>query len=294
MNLNQLTYFKTVCKFSNITKAAAELHVSQPAITKAIKELESELGIELFNRGHRKITITPEGKFFLQKCSNVLYSISSLIDEMKDFGSNKRRVVKIGIPPIIGTVVLPRLLFEIKDKLNIELEIFEASSPDTTDMVVNEELDLALVLFCKNEDKKYPLLDHKIIRYSDLRFCTSKHNHLANNKHVKISELENEHLISFSPNILAEDLFKANNIKHHYKLYTNQIVTVRNYIVNNIASTFQFPEAFAKDREIVSIPLSERVPLNFVVISKKWKTNCSAVINVLLYLQQEFEIIRSQ
>ena len=62
MTLNQIRYFVTVCQYQNFTKAAEKLHISQPGISKAMTELESECGTALFHRMHNSITLTPQGK----------------------------------------------------------------------------------------------------------------------------------------------------------------------------------------------------------------------------------------
>ena len=61
MTLIQLKYFQTICKYNNITRASAELHVSQPSLSNAVKELEREFGVSLFTRRSRGLELTQEG-----------------------------------------------------------------------------------------------------------------------------------------------------------------------------------------------------------------------------------------
>ena len=67
MKISQLRYFMTVCRYNNITKAAEELYVSQPAISSSIKDLETEFGVKLFYRQNNKLLLTDEGEYFLDK-----------------------------------------------------------------------------------------------------------------------------------------------------------------------------------------------------------------------------------
>ena len=60
MTLIQLKYFQTICKYNNITRASAELHVSQPSLSNAVKELEREFGVSLFTRRSSGLELTPE------------------------------------------------------------------------------------------------------------------------------------------------------------------------------------------------------------------------------------------
>ena len=67
MELRQLEYFQMASRLKNITRAAERLNVSQPNITVAIKKLESELGIKLFDRSQKQLSLTPEGHIFLNR-----------------------------------------------------------------------------------------------------------------------------------------------------------------------------------------------------------------------------------
>ena len=67
MELRQLEYFQMASRLKNITRAAERLRVSQPNITVAIKKLEAELGIQLFDRSQKQLALTPEGAVFLNR-----------------------------------------------------------------------------------------------------------------------------------------------------------------------------------------------------------------------------------
>ena len=169
MKLNQLYYFKTVCKYNNITKAAEHLHVSQPAITHAIRELERELGIRLFKRTNKNVSLTQEGVLFFQKSSDILSELESLVDEMRDLGELHRAVIRVGVPPAIGTVIHPQMEIAASQKFGIGLEIVEMSSEEAEFALYNDELDLIVLLV---EDKFYPRLEYKVLKKSSLHFLT--------------------------------------------------------------------------------------------------------------------------
>ena len=69
MTLTQMRYFREVCKEQSVTKAAENLHVSQPTVTIAMQELEAETGLNLFLRSGKKISVTQEGEFLLARIS---------------------------------------------------------------------------------------------------------------------------------------------------------------------------------------------------------------------------------
>ena len=81
MELRQLEYFQMASRLKNITRAAERLGVSQPNITVAIKKLETELGIKLFDRSQKQLSLTPEGTIFLNRIEQALRKILKSITE---------------------------------------------------------------------------------------------------------------------------------------------------------------------------------------------------------------------
>ena len=85
MELRQLEYFQMASRLKNITRAAERLNVSQPNITVAIKKLETELGIKLFDRSQKQLSLTPEGNIFLNRIELALRSIQDAVLEVNDY-----------------------------------------------------------------------------------------------------------------------------------------------------------------------------------------------------------------
>lgn len=72
MKLSQLKYFQVVCKHNNLTRAAEELHISQPGLTHVIQEMEQEFGLTLFLRRNKGLVLTEEGRKFLEEANLLL------------------------------------------------------------------------------------------------------------------------------------------------------------------------------------------------------------------------------
>lgn len=72
MELRVLRYYLAVCQEKNITKAAESLHIAQPSLSTQIKDLEKELGVTLFERGHRQIKLTQEGYFLRDRAQDLM------------------------------------------------------------------------------------------------------------------------------------------------------------------------------------------------------------------------------
>lgn len=98
MKLHQLQYFQEVCTQNSITKAAESLHISQPAVSNAIKELEEEFHLKLFKRVNKKLILTKEGAYFLLEVEELLNKSDALTEKMRRLGDRKS-IVRLGLPP---------------------------------------------------------------------------------------------------------------------------------------------------------------------------------------------------
>jgi DNA-binding transcriptional LysR family regulator len=95
MELRQLEYFQMASRLRNITRAAERLRVSQPNITVAIKKLEAELGIQLFDRSQKQLSLTPEGAVFLNRVELALRNIQDAVLEVNDYKQLQKGTIKI-------------------------------------------------------------------------------------------------------------------------------------------------------------------------------------------------------
>ena len=163
MKIAQLRYFSAACHAGNISKAAAELHISQPSITSAIKALEDELGVSLLHRGSRAVVPTPDGERFLQRCDAILAEIDGLSSEFVEL-SKKHKTIRVGIPPMIGSILFPKIFQNFRKRHpEIVIEPVEIGSNAAKDGVADGELDLAVVTM--GDDPISRLEAHKLTSY---------------------------------------------------------------------------------------------------------------------------------
>lgn len=171
MNINYLYYFQTVCKYKNMTKAAESIHISQPSITLAIKELEKELGFELFYRIGNKIELTPEGKIFLDKSKHFIKQFEDFQCDALDLGKKRKASLKIGIPTVLGTFLLSKILprFNVIYP-DIELKIFEVPTFVGAKMIEESTLDFCIGII---DSDIYDDIDSKTIYKTELYLVTN-------------------------------------------------------------------------------------------------------------------------
>lgn len=162
----RLRVFYSVATFSSFTKAAEEMFITQPAVTKNIKELESELGIRLFNRIANKITLTEAGRLLLHYTEHVLTLDKKF---MFDLGVLKQKFsgdLKLGASTTIGQYVLPAILAQFKrEQPYIELSLLNDNTQRIETALIEKILDLGIVEGnSKNSQLKYiPFIKDEIV-----------------------------------------------------------------------------------------------------------------------------------
>lgn len=95
MELYQLEYFEAVARHENVSKAAEELHISQPALSKAIAKLESELGVNLFDRVGKRLSLNEQGAFFRDSAAQLLMHVQESTDALREFAGAREGTVNV-------------------------------------------------------------------------------------------------------------------------------------------------------------------------------------------------------
>ncbi|MEL7602130.1 MAG: LysR family transcriptional regulator, partial [Bacillota bacterium] len=110
MNLNVLRYVEAIAEEQSFSKAAARLYVAQPSLSQAIQQLERDLGVTLFNRGARAVTLTPPGERYLRWATMVLHSEKKMRSDITTQGGLRK--LTVGSSPYRCRTLLPPILRE--------------------------------------------------------------------------------------------------------------------------------------------------------------------------------------
>ncbi|WP_051353314.1 LysR family transcriptional regulator [Thalassobacillus devorans] len=203
MDIRHLEYFSEVAKQLSFTKAASTLHVSQPSLSKAIKQLEDELGVPLFYRA-KQLTLTDAGSAVLVNAKNVLDAFHNLNSELNDVIDLKKGEVKIGIPPIIGAAFFSSIITRYKEEYpQVEILLNEVGSKMIKQGVEDGSLDIGLV--CNLPAKKQGLFEMIEVINDPLSLLVHKNHHLAKKEQIDLAELENEPFILYRQDFTLHD-----------------------------------------------------------------------------------------
>ncbi len=155
MKIDQLRYFVVAAEEKSLTRAAEILDVTQPAIGLQIKSLEKRFGVNLLERHPRGVSLTPEGEFFLDKAKEILLLADQVDREMKNKGSRKQGIVRIGVLPSLTVTVVPKILERCYDTHpEVTLVFNQGFASDLYEDWQKELLDFTFISQ-KIETKKY-------------------------------------------------------------------------------------------------------------------------------------------
>ncbi len=142
----RLNVFMTVARTLSFTKAAAILNVSQPAISKHIKEMEAEFEEPLFDRQGNRISLTPKAKEILPLVQHIIEGYNALSDTISSEHNNFEGLLHIGASTTISQYVLPAILAKFnKQYPRIRISVISANSDEVIGMLQRKEVEIALI-----------------------------------------------------------------------------------------------------------------------------------------------------
>ena len=188
----RLQVFHTVARLLSFTKAAESLHMTQPAVTFQVRQLEEYFNTRLFDRAHNRISLTDAGKRVFEYADEIFELYAKMDNAVRDLTGEISGVLIIGASTTIAEYMLPSLLGDLKKKypdVNVQLRV--SNSEGIVHMVENNDIDLGVV--------ESPVLNKNLVveecRKDRLVAIVPPQHPLSNNKEVTIKELlEHEYI----------------------------------------------------------------------------------------------------
>ncbi|GIN59002.1 LysR family transcriptional regulator [Lederbergia ruris] len=204
MELLQLKYFLTVAKLEHMTKAAQELHIAQPALSRTIHRLEEDLGVPLFDRKGRQIRLNPFGKAFEAKAKAAIHLLEEGRRELEDLSGLKQGRIHLAIMNM-EQVREPLQTF-LAEHPEVNLQMFQLSMEDFENLETKREVDFYLTSLPIHQEgfSEIPLIREKL-------YLAVPHGHkYANRKAINLSEVSAEPFVGYKENfplrIMNDDL----------------------------------------------------------------------------------------
>lgn len=274
-NFELLNIFYHVAKVENITKAASLLYVSQPAITKSIKKLEDTLGIQLFFRSRRGVSLTYEGKILFDYIEP---HIKALINSENKLSSIKRLdegCITIGAGTAITRMVLLPAIIKFNELYpNVTIKIVHSISSNLIKDLQYGNLDLVLLNLPYYTSKNLLIQPCKTIQ--DCFVAHPKYKNLASSK-IDVTTLNNYPLVLqqkiSNTRIFLDDITFKHNIILQPRFELSSITLVHDFVKSGLGIGY-LPNELVKNEiesgELIQIPVSLEIPpRNIGIITDK-------------------------
>jgi DNA-binding transcriptional LysR family regulator len=194
LSWHQLEYFHAVARLQHVSRAAQQLGISQPALSRALAKLEADLSLPLFDRVGRSIRLTRYGEIFQRRVARALHEIDEGRAELSELANPERAIIRLGFLRTLGISFVPRLVREFCALFpQIRFSFVQNNDIALEEALLREDLDLVL--------NSNPLLaaqfDWDLIADQELVLIVSRSHGFSKRRTVAMSELADEPFVCF-------------------------------------------------------------------------------------------------
>lgn len=289
MELRVLQYFLAVTREQSISGAAESLHLSQPTLSRQLKDMEEELGKQLMIRGNRRITLTEEGMILRKRAEEIMELVKKAEDEISLSDDIIAGNITIGAGETDGIRFLAKAAKELQKKYPlIHLDIF--SGDKTT---INEELDRGLIdfglVFGKIDTSKYEYIE---VPYKDIwGVLMRRDSPLAQKKSITVEDLIDK------PLIISRQAFQNHEFRDFFPCEQDKlnIVATYNLLFNGslmVDEGMGYAICFDKiinvsgNSNLCFIPLEPKLESGMNIVWKKYQVFTKAAERFIQKLQE--------
>jgi DNA-binding transcriptional LysR family regulator len=182
----RLKVFYTVAQRLSFTKAASELFITQPAVTKHIKELEQQLSVQLFKRNGNNISLTTAGKILEKYAEKIFQTYTELETELAQLNNLEAGTLHIGASTTVAQTILPKLLAMFKKTYpKVTFNFIQANTDQISQLVLAEKIDIAIVEGAAHS----PQLSYTDFIKDEIVLVTSANNKLSKKAEITPKQL---------------------------------------------------------------------------------------------------------
>jgi len=288
--LQQLRILKAVATEKNFTKAAEILYLSQPSLSKQIKTLEKNLDILLLNRENNKISLTENGKVFLQYSERILALCEESCRALIDLKNGERGNLTVGASQTIGTYLMPRVLALFAQNYpQIDLKVQVNSTRIVAKSVINREIDIAVVGGEIPDELKKNLTVEDFVEDEFSLIIPTSHP-FATKKKISKEDLYHLNFITLNSNSTIDNILIQNQIETKQLkiiMQLNSIEGIKTAVSLGLGAAFVSSAAIEKEIKLKTI---EILKIENIRITRK----LSIISNPECYKSKAFEFFYNE
>ena len=224
MNLRSLEYFIEVAKNSSFSKAAKNLFVTQPTLSRHVADLEKELKTQLFIRESKRVVLTESGKVCFQEAQKIVGLANNMVNKVNDLEGKRKLQLNIGYLTAIQSAINNPIIEFCNKYSDININMIGCHSSKMLPLFKYGEIDIMITV--KEALRALHNIEIMKILKNELLIMVSENHPLAMKKAIKISELRDEGFIMLDQHVspTAVDYFLGENNKLGFKLHVSNYV----------------------------------------------------------------------
>ncbi|MEG6586778.1 LysR family transcriptional regulator [Dendrosporobacter sp. 1207_IL3150] len=146
MDIREMRYFYAIVEAGNISNASKRLNIAQPALSRQMKQLEDSLGVQLFERGSRRIRLTEAGQLFRERAEQILGLVNGTMKEMTELNSGIGGTISLGTVTTSGATLLPNLISEFHSRYpNVTFQLWEGDGFRILELLDNGIIEIGII-----------------------------------------------------------------------------------------------------------------------------------------------------
>ncbi len=262
MDIRQLQYFVQAARMRSFTRAAESLYISQPTISKMIRNLEVELEADLFYREGKSIRMTDAGEILFTKAQSIVESFASLSSELDSLRNLEQGHIRIGLPPMVGASFFPSVIGQFHRRYpQVTIRLHEDGAKKVEEDVETGLLDIGMVVLPVNTAKLhcFTFIEEK------LELLVPIGHRLAGADSVAMKELAEEEFVLFREDFTLHDRIITECVKAGFQpkvVYESSQWDLISRMVAVGMGIALLPETICRDMDrsrVVIIPVTEPV-----------------------------------
>ena len=287
-DLNQLNVFYTVACLESVSKAANKLHISQPAVSQNIKNLEDNIGFSLFIRTNKGVRLTSEGEEIYNYCKTIFRQVDLLNQTLQDLSTLEAGILNIGASDTICKYYLIDILKQFEKKYpKIRYRVTNCTTSESLNLLKSHEVDIAFI--------HTPIVNNQFssincLRLDDVFVCSydfddSKIKHLSDLTKYRILLLEES---SHSRRALDNNLLKYNVVlKPKFELASlDLLIEFCKKNMGIICVSKQYISNELKNKELKIINIEEKLEPRYISLSYDREYMSNAAKKLLDYIKK--------
>lgn len=239
ITLKQLDYFIATAESGQVSHAAVELNISQSAVTAAIKSLETELGVALFERTHAGVRPTMEGARFLEHARVITGAVATAVRSPLRESSGKALKLRLGMTYTVVGYFMSRYYARFRKAYpHIDVEVVELPRTSLETQLIEGDIDMAVMLVSNLQNSGQ--IDHEVLIRSSRRLWLSADHKLASRQEISFADVATEDYVMLTVDEAektASRYWQDSGLSPYVVLSTSSVEAVRSLVATGVGVT---------------------------------------------------------